>query len=288
MLAVYRRELRAYFSSATGFVFMGFFLLLSGFFFAMINLFNASPNYNSVLSEITFIFLIVVPILTMRLMSEEARQKTDQLLLTSPLRLSDIVLGKYLAAVTVFLMTLAVTCIYPIILSFFGKLAVWEIVGGYIGFFLLGSSFISIGLFISSLTDNQVIAAVATFTALILIWVLNWLIQALPTSEASGLIFAAILVVAAALFVYYTTRNIYVSIAVGVVGIAIFTGIYFFSGSDFFEGFIGRVFKWFSLLDRYSDFQLGLLSLSPIVYYITFSAAFIFMTVRTLEKKRWS
>lgn len=288
MLAVFKRELKAYFSSATGYVFMGFFLLLSGFFFAMINLFNASPNYNSVLGEITFIFLIVVPILTMRLMSEEARQKTDQLLLTSPLRLSDIVLGKYLAAVTVFLMTLAVTCIYPIILSFFGQLAVWEIVGGYIGFFLLGSSFISIGLFISSLTDNQVIAAVATFTALILIWVLNWLIQALPTSQASGIIFAAILVAAVALFVYYTTRNIYVSVAVAVIGVAIFVAIYFFSGGGFFEGFIGRAFKWFSLLDRYNDFQLGLLSLSPIVYYITFSAAFIFMTVRTLEKKRWS
>lgn len=288
MLAVYKRELRAYFSSATGFVFMGFFLLIAGFFFAMINLFRASPNYNAVLGEITFIFLIVVPILTMRLMSEEARQKTDQLLLTSPLKLSDIVLGKYFAAVTVFLMTLAVTCLYPIILSFFGKLAVWEIVGGYIGFFLLGSSFISIGLFISSLTDNQVIAAVATFTALILIWVLDWIIQALPTSQASGIVFAAILVAAAALFVYYTTRNIYVSVGVAVVGVAIFVAIYLFVGSGFFEGFIGRAFKWFSLLDRYSDFRLGLLSLSPIVYYITFSSAFLFLTVRTLEKKRWS
>jgi len=288
MLAVFKRELKAYFSSATGYVFMGFFLLLSGFFFAMINLFNASPNYNSVLGEITFIFLIVVPILTMRLMSEEARQKTDQLLLTSPLRLSDIVLGKYFAAVAVFLLTLLITCLYPIILSFFGKLAVWEIIGGYIGFFLLGSSFISIGLFISSLTENQVISAVVTFTVLILLWVLSWLIQALPTSQISGIIFAAILVAGAALFVFYTTRNIYVTGAVVVVGAAIFAVIYFFVNKNFFIGFIGRFFEWFSLLDRYNDFQLGLLSLSPIVYYITFSAAFIFMTVRTLEKKRWS
>jgi len=288
MLAIYRRELRAYFSSATGFVFMGFFLLLAGFFFAMVNLFSASADYNAVLGEITFIFLIVVPILTMRLMSEEARQKTDQLLLTSPLKLSSIVLGKYFAAVTVFLLTLLITCLYPIVLSFFGNLAVWEIVGGYIGFFLLGSAFIAVGLFISSLTDNQVIAAVVTFTALILIWVLDWLIQALPTSQVSGIVFAAILVAAVAAFVYYTTRNIYVSVSTAIIGIAIFVGIYFLVDDSFFEGFIGRVFKWFSLLDRYNDFQLGLLSLSPIVYYITFSAAFIFLTVRTLEKKRWS
>ena len=98
MLAVFKRELRAYFTSSTGFIFMGFFLLLSGFFFAMTNLFPASPDYNSVLGSITFIFLIVVPILTMRLMPDDKRQRTDQLLFTSPTSLTGIVLGKYFAA----------------------------------------------------------------------------------------------------------------------------------------------------------------------------------------------
>src|SRR5690606_25355348 len=141
--------------------------------------------------------LIVVPILTMRLLSEESRQKTDQLLLTSPLSVTGMVLGKYFAAVGVFLITLLITCIYPIILSFFGTIAVWEIVGGYVGFFLLGSAFIAVGLFVSSMTDNQVIAAVVTFSALLFLWILDWIIEGLPTDRVSGIVFACLLVAGA-------------------------------------------------------------------------------------------
>lgn len=288
MLAVYKRELRAYFTSSTGFIFMGFFLLLSGFFFAMTNLIGANPNYNSVLGSITFIFLIVVPILTMRLMSDDKRQRTDQLLITSPLSLRGIVLGKYLAAVTVFLFTILVTCLYPIILSFFGDIAVWEIVGGYIGFILLGSAFIAIGMFISSLTENQVIAAVITFSALLFMWILDWVVQGLPTDRVSGIVFAGLLALAAGAFVFYNTRNVYVGVGTTVVGAAIIVATYFLADKYFFEGFIVRIFQWFSLISRYDEFQMGILSLSPIVYYLTFSAAFVFLTIRVLEKKRWS
>ncbi|MFY9175749.1 MAG: hypothetical protein WBI74_11935 [Caldicoprobacterales bacterium] len=288
MLAVYKRELRAYFTSSTGFIFMGFFLLLSGFFYAMTNIFGASPDYNSVLGNITFIFLIVVPILTMRLMPDDKRQRTDQLLYTSPLSISGIVLGKYLAAVTVFFLTLLVTCLYPVIMSFFGDIAVWEIVGGYIGFLLLGSSFISIGLFVSSLTDNQVIAAVVTFSSLLFVWLIDWIAQGLPTDKVSGIVFASILALAAGAFVYYNTKNIYVGVATTLVGAAVIVATYFLADRYFFDGFIVRVFEWFSLLKRYEEFQMGVLSLAPIVYYITFSAAFNFMTIRVIEKRRWS
>ena len=194
MYAVFKREMKMYFTSPVGYIFMGFFLLLSGLFFAMFNLLQASPDYNGVLASITFIFLFAVPILTMRLMSEESRQKTDQLLLTSPLSLVGIVLGKYFAAVAVFGITLLVTCIYPIILSFFGTIPVWEIVGGYIGFLLLGAAFISIGLYVSSLTDNQVVSAIITFSALLFIWLLEWIQQGLPTGKVPGIIFACVLV----------------------------------------------------------------------------------------------
>ena len=267
---------------------MGFFLLLSGFFFAMTNLFPASPDYNSVLGSITFIFLIVVPILTMRLMPDDKRQRTDQLLFTSPTSLTGIVLGKYFAAVSVFVLTLLITCIYPIILSFFGNLATWEIVGGYIGFLLLGSAFISIGLFISTLTENQVIAAVITFSALLFMWIIDWVAQGLPTDKTSGIIFAGIIVLALGAFVYFNTRNIYVGVATTLVGAIIIVLTYFLADKYFFDGFIVRAFEWFSLLKRYEEFQIGILSLSPIAYYITFSAAFVFLTIRVLEKRRWS
>lgn len=287
MLAVFKKELQAYFSSLTGYMFMGFFLFLAGLFFTLTNLINMSPDYNSVLGSITFIFLLVVPILTMRLMAEEARQKTDQLLLTTPLSLSGIVLGKYFAAVAVFFLTLVVTFIFPIILSTLGTIAVAEIVGGYIGFFLLGSALIAVGLFISSLTENQVIAAVVTFSALLLLWILDWIVQGLPMDRTSGIVFAGILTVVIALVIYLTMRNYYVGI--GVLGLgAIIIGAVYFVRPALYDGFIIRFFQWFSLLNRYQDFSLGVLSLSPIVYYITFSSAFVFLTVRMLEKKRWS
>ena len=287
MLAVLRRELKAYYLSPTGYIFMGFFLLLSGFFFAFSNLFTASPSYLGVLGSITFIFLIVVPILTMRLLSEESRQKTDQLLLTSPLSVTGMVLGKYFAAVGVFLITLLITCIYPIILSFFGTIAVWEIVGGYVGFFLLGSAFIAGGLFVSSMTDNQVIAAVVTFSALLFLWILDWIIEGLPTDRVSGIVFACLLVAGAVALVYFSIRNIYVCIAVALVGLGIVAVLYF-TNEFLFDGLIVRVLEWFSLLKRYDNFTLGILSLSPIVYYISFSSIFVFLTVRMIEKRRWS
>ena len=287
MLAIMKREFKAYFSSPTGFVFMGFFLLLTGFFFVMSNVLQASPDYNAVLGSITFIFLIVVPVLTMRLISEETKQKTDQLLLTSPLSLTKMVLGKYLAAVGVFLLTLLVTAIYPVLLSFFGSVAVWEILGGYIGFFLLGSSFIAVGLFVSSLTDNQVIAAIVTFVSLLFMWLIDWIQQGIPVDRVSGIVFAGLLVIGAAVFVYFTTRTIYVSIAVFTVGSGVVTGMHFLN-PIVFEGLIVRVLDWFSLLARYGDFAMGVLSISPIVYYLTFSAIFVFLTIRMIEKRRWS
>jgi len=287
MLAVIKKELQAYFSSLTGYIFLGLFLFLSGIFFTLTNLRAASPDYNGVFSNITFIFLLVVPILTMRLMAEEARNKTDQLLLTSPLTLTSIVVGKYLAAISVFLITLAITFLYPIILSTMGEISVAEIIGGYIGFFLLGSSMIVIGLFISSLTENQVISAVVTFSALLFLWILDWIIQGLPSDQSSGVIFAVILSLAAAALVYFTTRNLYVGAGILLAGLII-TGVVYFVDASLYAGFVGRFVEWFSLLARYQDFSMGILALSPVVYYITFICAFLFLTVRMLEKKRWS
>ncbi len=287
MIAILKKEFRSYFSSPTGFVFMGFFLLLTGFFFVMTNVLQANPDYNSVLGSITFIFLIVVPVLTMRLISEETKQKTDQLLLTSPLSLTKMVLGKYFAAVGVFLLTLLVTALYPVLLSLFGSVAVWEILGGYIGFFLLGSSFIAVGLFVSSLTDNQVVAAIVTFVSLLVMWLIDWIQQGIPADRISGIVFAGLLALGAGVFVYFTTRTIFVSIGVFVIGAGIVTGLYFLN-PNVFDGLIIRVLDWFSLLERYSDFAMGVLRVSPIVYYITFCTIFIFLTIRVIEKRRWS
>jgi len=288
MLAVFRRELAAYFVSPIGFTFIGFFILLAGVFFAISNLLSGNPNYTGVLGSITFIFLFVVPILTMRLISEETRQKTDQLLITSPLGIVGIVVGKYFAAVGVFLITLLITLIYPIIMSFFalGGLGWWEIIGGYIGFFLLGSSFIAVGLFFSSLTDNQLIAAVETFAALLLIWILDFIAQSVPSDAVSGLVFLALLAVALVALVFFSTRSTPAAVLTLVVA-AVVLVLLFVLKRSFYDGLIARILNWFSLLKRYNDFSMGVLGLAPIVYYISFSGAFVFLTVRMIERRRW-
>lgn len=289
MLAVFRRELKAYFTSPIGFIFMGFFILISGVFFALTFLLNPSPaRYIGLLSSLTLIFLFLVPILTMRLLTEDTRQKTDQLLITSPLTVTGIVAGKYLAAVGVFFLTLVVTLVYPLIMSFFalGGLAWAEIVGGYIGFFLLGSCFIAVGLFFSSLTDNQLVAAMETFAALLMIWILDGISASVPASAQSGLVFLAILAAFLMLLVFFATRSAIATAATGVIAAIALLLLYLFA-RGFFEGLIAKVLAWFSLLKRYNDFTLGILNLSPIVYYISFCGAFVFLTVRMIEKRRW-
>ncbi len=288
MLAVLRRELKAYFTSPIGFVFVGFFILIAGVFFAISNLLSGNPNFNGVLSNLTFIFLFLVPILTMRLISEETRQKTDQLLITSPLSITGIVLGKYLAAVGVFVITLLITVLYPLIMSFFalGGLAWSEILGGYIGFFLLGSSFIAVGLFFSSLTDNQLIAAVETFAALLVIWILDFVAQSVPSDPVSGLVFLSVLGALLVFLVFTATRNTLATVVSFILVAAAVVLLYVFS-RGMFQGLIGKFLSWFSLVKRYNDFSMGALGLSPIVYYISFSGAFVFLTIRMIDKRRW-
>lgn len=287
MAAIFNKEFKSYFTSAVGYIFMAVFLLISGLFFALINLLPANSYYNSVLQNTMFVFLILVPVLTMRTLAEESHQKTDQLLLTAPIKISDIVLGKYFAAVSIFLLTLLVTCLYPLIMSMFGSISTWEIIGNYIGFALMGAAFIAVGVFVSSLTDKQITAAVGTVGALLFIWLLEWLQQGLPTTMTAGIVFAGMLVLGVCVAVYYTAKNIYASAIVGIAG-GVAMAVVYFAKKTLYEGFTTKFFGWLSLVNRYDNFAMGMLDVSSIVYYITFSAAFIFLTIRMVEKRRWS
>lgn len=287
MLAIFNKEIKSYFASATAYIFMGIFLLISGIFFALQNVLQSNPYYNSVLGSMNFVFLLIVPILTMKIISEETKTKTDQLLLTSPQSVGGIVLGKYFAAVALFLITLLITVLYPLILSLYGKIGGLEILSAYVGFFLMGCCFIAVGVFISSLTDNQVAAAVGTFGALLFLWILDWIQQGLPSSRISGIIFAIILVLIIASIVYFSTKNIYVGGATVIIGAAIVAVVYLMK-KEVYEGFIAKFFGWFSLLQRNEMFNMGVLNLSSIVYYISFAFVFVFLTIRMIEKRRWS
>ena len=287
MLTIFNKELKSYFHSAVGYIFMVVFLLISGLFFTLYNLVSGSGYYNDVIFNMTFVFLFLVPILTMKMISNETREKTDQLLLTSPLKIWEIVIGKFFAAMALFVITVTITFIYPIILSKFGKIAVGEAIGGYIGLILMGACFIAIGLFISSLTDNLVTAGVGTFGALFFIWIIDSVKNGLPTSITSGIIFSGILVVLISLLIFNSMKNIYISVGTGTIGAIAVITVYLLNKS-LFEGFIIKFLGWFSLLQRFEPFNIGMLSVSSIVYYITFASALLYLTICMLDKRRWN
>jgi gliding motility-associated transport system permease protein len=287
MTAILARELRNYFQTPIGYIFMGLFLLLTGFFFTMGNLVGGSSYYTNFLGSILFLYLFAVPLLTMRLLSEERRQRTDQLLVTSPITITDIVLGKYFAALIVYLLTLVVTILYAVVVGLFGDLAVWETVGGYIGFMLLGSSFIAVGILVSAVSENQASAAFFSFFALLLIWFINLIKGVAPQDVISGTIFAAALVLAIGLFFYFNTKSWIAAGAVAVVG-AIAIVVVHLVDPTVFTGLIGETLDWFSLIDRFDSFSLGLVKLEEVVFYLSFSSVFLFMTVRIIEKRRWA
>ncbi len=287
MTAVFLKELRTYFTTPIGYIFMGVFLLISGILFTTSNVFAMNSDYSSFLGSLIFIFLLVTPLLTMKILSEEKKQKTDQLLMTAPVSSGKVILGKFLGALTLYLMTLVITFIYPLFLSFHGRLDTAQIIGTYIGFFLLGGSFISIGIFVSSLSDSQASAAILTFCVLIITWIIDFLGGFMPQSIPSGLIFAFIIVLGAVAWMNNATRNIPSALLTGVAGILIIALIYLIN-KEVFINLISKTFTWFSLTKRFSDFPMGVLKLDAIVYYCSFCGFFLFLTTQKIEKQRWS
>lgn len=155
MIAVCRKELRSYRISMIGYVFVAFMLAVVSLYFAYQNLNLASPRFELVLQNVQFIFLVFVPILTMRVLAEEKKQKTDQLLLTLPMTVKDIVIGKYLAVVVLFTIPMLIICIYPLILTMFGTVNLPAAYFSILGFYLLGCANIAIGVFFSSVTETR-------------------------------------------------------------------------------------------------------------------------------------
>ena len=200
MKAIYKKEVKSYLTSMIGYVFIFFILLLEGIYFTAYNLQNAYPLFGTTLSAVTFIFLILVPVLTMKTIAEERKQKTDQLLLTAPISVGQIVLGKYLALVTIFAIPMLIMCFYPLLMSKFGTVSFAGAYTGIMGFFLLGCANLALGVFVSSLTESQVIAAVLTFVFLFAFYMMNGISSFFSEGALSTCITFGLLILADALF----------------------------------------------------------------------------------------
>lgn len=287
MLAIYKKELRSYFTSMIGYVFIAFFLVIVGIYYSVYNLINQVANFEYVLSTVSFITILLIPILTMRLMAEDKKQKTDQLLFTSPLPIGEIIVGKFLAVFTVFLVGIAIISVYPLILLKFGAVPLKVAYSSILGFTLLGGAYIAIGLFISSLTESQIVAAVISFVVTLITALMDGLVDLLPTDKRSAFLIFTVIILLLSWLLYSMVHNMTVTIGVGILAEACLTGLYTLKDT-FFDGLVSRVFSWFSVIARFDNFISGILDVSSIIYYISVIFIFLFITVQAIKKRRWN
>ena len=234
MGAIFRREMGAFFTSPIAYIFLGVFYIMSGFFFANSSIAYQTADMSGTFGSVFTILLFLIPLMTMKLFSEEKRQKTEQGLLTAPVGLLEIVLGKYFAALTLYTMGISIIFVYALILSYFGAVLWTTVIANFLALFLLGAAFIAVGLFVSSLTENQMSSAVASFLALMLLYMIDSI---------------------ASLFQTEAIKNVLVSL---------------------------------SFYTRYMEFTMGMFNLSSVIFYISAAFLFNFLSVRVLEKRRWS
>jgi ABC-2 type transport system permease protein len=232
MSAIFWKEVKSYFYSPMAYILIGLFMFLNAFIFRS-NLFGAYGDFSGNLSFMSTVLVFLVPLLTMRILSEDRKNGTEVLLITSPVSLTGMVVGKFLATFFVYLIMMVITFIFPIVLVAFGGQITPTLIGGYVGIIFLGAALLSIGIFASALTESQIVAAIVTLISLLIILFLQ-------------------------------------------------------SMADTFGGVVSKVLNWFSLFSRYNDFNRGIFSLAPIVYFISFTAVFVFLTIRIIEKRRWS
>lgn len=257
MLAIYKKELRSYFTNAIGYVYVGVFLAVSAALCSYTTLQQNSYSTSTYFTFMIYAFIILIPLLTMRLFSEEKKTRTEQLLLTAPVTITGMVLGKYFAAFTLFLGSVLVSCInfFPLYvlssaqnsanpdsIKFIGVNTA-QIVGSLVGIILIGAAMIAVGMLISSLTENQLSAAVITIAAIASMLVINLITSMGEDSDGTRVIGSYIL---------------------------------------------RTIFSWFSIFSRFANFGHGIFDFAALLYYVSFAFIFIYLTVRVYEKRRWS
>ena len=287
MTAVLKHELRNYFHTLTAYVFGAFLLAFIGLGATLYNLQAAVSNFEFVLSFGSLVFVVIVPILTMRVIAEEKKQRTDQLLYSLPITTTEVVLGKYLALLVVYLIPLAVVSVYPLIFARYGDVYLLTSYGSIFAFFVLGAALIALGVFISSLTDNQGFAAGIGIAVILLNYYSASLSEYVSSTPAGALIAAFALVIVLGVVIRHLTKNEHLAYGFYfLAGGAVF--ILYLADPEAFSGLLPSVMKTLSLFERFYVFVNGVFDLTAIVYFVTFAAFFLFLSVQSLEKRRYN
>lgn len=287
MGAIFRHELRNYFHSLTAYVFGAFLLAVVGLGSVLYNLQAAVSNFEFVLSFASIIFVVIVPILTMRAMAEERRQRTDQLLYSLPITTTQVVLGKYFALLVVYLIPLAVVSLYPLLFSKFGEVYLPTSYGSLFAFFMMGAALLAVGMFLSSLTDNQGFAAGIGIAAILLNYYSVSLAEYTSSTAMGSLIALYVIALLLGVVIHNLTRNENLAYGVTLVLIAALSVAYFVNSSAF-EGLLPDIMTKLSLFRQFNSFVNGAFDLTAIVYYVSVMGFFLFLSVQSLEKRRYN
>lgn len=288
MAAIYKRELKSCFLSMTGPVFVAFLIAFTGIYFMAYNMTAGYPYFSYTLSGSLIVFLVGIPLITMRSFSEERKNKTDQMLLTAPVSLGKIVMGKYLAMVTVIAIPNVVFCVFPLIIKSQGTayLAVDYISIGV--FFLLGCVYAAIGMFISSLTESQIIAYISTFGILLVLYLWDGILALLPSSSISGLVGVLILLAVVSFYIWHMTGNAVLSGGIALVGV-IADIVTYIVKPEVYENLLSRFLGKLALANVFTDITSNsIVDVTGIALYLSIIAVFVFLTVQTIQKRRWS
>lgn len=287
MKAILKHELRLYFHSMTAYVFGAFLLVFVGLGAMRYNLQAAVSNFEYVLSYSSLIFVVIVPILTMRVIAEERKQKTDQLLYSLPISTAKIILGKYLALMVLYLIPLAVVSTYPLIFSQYGDVYLLTSYGSLLAYFVMGAALIAVGVFVSSLTDNQGLAAGIGIALILFNYFSVSLAEYASATAAGSAIVLFVMAGGLGWLIKYLTRNENLGYGIGLGLMAAVVAVFWFDQSKL-EGLVPDIMKTLSLFDRFDTFVNGVFDMTAIVYYVSIIIFFLFLSVQSLEKRRYN
>jgi len=287
VIAIYRREMKSYFTGMMGYVFMAFILLFMGIYTSAINFKYGYADFEYVIQSASFMFLIAVPVLTMRVFAEERKQSTDQLLYSLPISVVAVVIGKYLAMVTLLALPMAVTAFYPLILGSFGTVNYATAYSSLFAFFLLGCALIAVGMFMSSITENQIIAAVMCLGTLILCYLMTALSKLITSTALASTLSLMVVALLLSVIVRLMTKSWTAAGLTAIVTFVPLVALYLISPAQM-AGTFTSALGALAVFDRMDNFTNGMFDLTGIVYFVSVAALFCFFTVQAVEKRRWS
>ena len=287
MAAIFKRETKSYYTGMVGYVTAAVSLFFLGLYFTNRNLMYASSDFASVLYTTTLIMLFLLPAISMRSFAEDRRNKTDQLLLTSPVSIPAIVAGKFLAELAVFALPLAAAVVMPLLLQAFGTVSLVAAYSALLGYLLLGGACLAVGTWISALTENQILAYLATFGALLVAYLMNGIQTMFTTGNLLAFIVFMIVLLVASVLVGVICKRLAAGAVVFCAGAVVLFVLFQLRPAWLLTAF-NAVLSALALFEPFKDIVGGMFSIPAIVYYLSVMGLFLFLTGQALARRRWN